>query len=278
MLRERVITALVLLALLIGALMAKSPLPFALLTIVMIGAAGWEWGRLCGLPPFGAIAAGLVLGLVCVPLAPLGGGIAGVVVPAEVWAGVTILWVLVGVVSLRAGPEGFKHVRPALRFVVGWILIAAAWAALMASWERQIPYLATACGLVWAADIFAYFGGRALGKHKLAPTISPGKSWEGAVSGLVAVVIIAVIVVLVTARPHDNLFWLLRERFGFAGMVVACAGLVGLAIMGDLVESLAKRSAGIKDSSQLLPGHGGILDRVDGLLPVFPIALALMAL
>ena len=278
MLRERVITALVLLALLIPAVMAKSPLPFALLTIVLIAAAGWEWGRLCGLPRAAAIASGVVLGLACVTIAPLGGGVGGVVVPAEAWAGVTALWVLVGVVSLRAGPDGFKRVSAWLRFVVGWVLIGAAWAALMASWERGLAYLATVCALVWAADIFAYFGGRAFGKRKLAPTISPGKSWEGALSGLLSVVVLAVIVVVVTARPHGNLFWLLRERLGFAGMVGACAALVAMAIMGDLVESLAKRSAGIKDSSQLLPGHGGVLDRIDALLPVFPAALALVTI
>ena len=276
MLRERVITALVLLALLIPAVTAQSPLPFALLTIVLIAAAGWEWGRLCGLPGWGAIASGVALGLACVTIAPLGGGIGGVEIAAEAWAGVTVLWVLVGVVSLRAGPDGFRKVSPALRFVVGWVLIGAAWAALMASWERGLAYLACVCGLVWAADIFAYFGGRALGRRKLAPTISPGKSWEGAISGLVAVIVLAVIVVIVTARPHGNLFWLLRGRVGLAGMVVACAALVAMAVMGDLVESLAKRSAGIKDSSRLLPGHGGVLDRIDALLPVFPAALALV--
>ncbi|MCK9686568.1 phosphatidate cytidylyltransferase [Scleromatobacter humisilvae] len=278
MLRERVITALVLLALLIPAVMARSPLPFALLTIVLIAAAGWEWGRLCGLPRAAAVASGVVLGLACVTIAPLGGGVGGVVVPAEAWAGVTVLWVLVGAVSLRAGPDGFRQVSAGLRFVVGWVLIGAAWAALMASWERGLAYLATVCALVWAADIFAYFGGRAFGKRKLAPTISPGKSWEGAISGLLAVIVLAVIVVIVTARPHGNLFWLLRERLGFAGMVGACAALVAMAIMGDLVESLAKRSAGIKDSSQLLPGHGGVLDRIDALLPVFPAALALVTI
>jgi len=278
MLRERVITALVLLALLIPAVIAASPLPFALLTIVAIGAAGWEWGRLCALPKAGAIASGVVLALACLPMAPLGAGIGEVVVPAEAWAGITLLWVLGGALSLRAGPEGFKRVNRALRFVVGWVLIGAAWAALMSSRERGPAYLATVCGLVWAADIFAYFGGRALGKHKLAPTISPGKSWEGAVSGLLAVIVLAVIVVVVTARPHHNLFWELRERLGLAGMVVACTGLVAMAIMGDLVESLAKRAAGIKDSSGLLPGHGGVLDRIDALLPVFPAALALVTL
>ena len=278
MLRERVITALVLLALLIPAVMATSPLPFALLTIALIGAAGWEWGRLCGLPGWANILSGVALALGCLAMAPLGGGIGGAVVPAEAWGGVTVLWVIGGALALRAGPEGFRKVSGALRFVIGWVLIGAAWAGLMASWERGLAYLATVCALVWAADIFAYFGGRALGKRKLAPTISPGKSWEGAISGLVAVIVLAVIVVVVTARPHGNLYWLLRERYGLIGMIASCVGLVALAVVGDLVESLAKRAAGIKDSSNLLPGHGGVLDRIDALLPVFPAALALVTL
>jgi phosphatidate cytidylyltransferase len=276
MLRERVITALVLLALLAGALAASSPLPFALLTIVLIGAAGWEWGRLCGLPGGAAIASGVVLGLACLTIAPLGGGIGGVEIPAEAWGVVTLLWVVGGALALRAGPDGFRTLSKILRFLVGWVLIAAAWAALMASWERGLAYLATVCALVWFADIFAYFGGRALGRRKLAPTISPGKSWEGALSGLLAVLVSATIVVVVTVHPHANLFALLHQRFGMAGMLAACAALVALAIVGDLVESLAKRAAGAKDSSGLLPGHGGVLDRIDALLPVFPAALALV--
>jgi phosphatidate cytidylyltransferase len=276
MLRERVITALVLLALLIGSLAASSPLPFALLTIVLIAAAGWEWGRLCGLPRVAAIASGVVLGLACLSIAPLGGGIGGVEISAEVWGAITALWVIGGALALRAGPDGFKKLNAVVRFVVGWVLIAAAWAALIASWERGLAYLATVCGLVWFADIFAYFGGRAFGKRKLAPTISPGKSWEGAISGLLAVIVSAVIVVVVSVHPHANLFALLHDRFGMAGMILACVALVALAIVGDLVESLVKRAAGAKDSSGLLPGHGGLLDRVDALLPVFPAALALV--
>ena len=276
MLRERVITAVVLLALLIGAVTAASPLPFALLTIVLIGAAGWEWGRLCGLPRAGAIASGVVLGLACLAIAPLGGGIGGVEFSAEAWGAVAVLWVVGGALALRAGPDGFRRLNPVVRFVVGWVLIGAAWAALIASWERGLAYLATVCALVWFADIFAYFGGRAFGKRKLAPTISPGKSWEGAISGLLAVVVSAVIVVVVTVHPHGNLFALLHDRFGMAGMILACAALVALAIVGDLAESLVKRAAGAKDSSGLLPGHGGVLDRVDALLPVFPAALALV--
>ena len=240
MLRERVITALVLLALLVPALIAASPLPFALLTLVLIarrrlgvGAAVRPAARRRASPPGVVLGAGLRLH---------GRAVARSRFPAEAWGGVTVLWVLGGALALRARPRRLQARQPAvLRFVVGWLLIGAAWAALIASRERGLAYLATVCALVWAADIFAYFGGRALGKRKLAPTISPGKSWEGAISGLLAVIVLAVIVVVVTARPHGNLFWLLHERFGMAGMVVACAALVALAIVGDLVESLVKR-------------------------------------
>ena len=272
MLRERVITALVLLALLTAALMSASTLPFAVLTLLMIAAAGWEWARLCGLKPAAAVASGVALGLACACI----GLLWEVEIPGEAWGAITVLWIVGGALALRAGPDGFRNLNPVLRFVVGWVLIGAAWAALIASRERGLAYLATVCGLVWAADIFAYFGGRALGKRKLAPSISPGKSWEGAISGLVAVIVLAVIVVIVTARPHGNLFWLLHNRFGMFGMVLACSALVALAIVGDLAESLVKRAAGAKDSSGLLPGHGGVLDRIDALLPVFPAALALV--
>jgi phosphatidate cytidylyltransferase len=273
MLRERVVTALVLLALLIPSVMASSPLPFAAVTLLLIGAAGWEWARLCGFPPAASIASGIVLGLACALLGPLGYGIE---IAAEVWAAITVLWVVGGALALRAGPSGFQKMNAGVRFIVGWVLIGAAWAALIASRERGLAWLATVCALVWLADIAAYFGGRALGRRKLAPTISPGKSWEGAISGLLAVLVLATVVVAVTVHPHGNLFALLHDRFGWIGMLAACAGLVALAIVGDLIESLVKRAAGAKDSSRLLPGHGGVLDRIDALLPIFPAALALV--
>ena len=271
MLRERVITALVLLALLIPALLAASPLPFELLTLLLIGAAGWEWARLCGFGAATSVLSGVALGLVLAAIGPLW----GIEIPYEAWAAVTLLWVVGGAIALRAGPGGFQSLDRVLRFVVGWLLIGAAWAALVAARQRGLAFLATVCLLVWTADIFAYFVGRAIGKRKLAPTISPGKSWEGAIGGLVAVLVLAAVFAAVSPT-HDNLFSLLRDRFGWAGLLAACAALVALAIMGDLVESLVKRAAGAKDSSRLLPGHGGVLDRIDALLPVFPAALALV--
>jgi phosphatidate cytidylyltransferase len=271
MLRERVITALVLLALLIPAVLAASPLPFEILTLLLLGAAGWEWARLCGFGPAASVASGLALGAVLAAIGPLW----GVEVPALAWVVITALWVVGGAIALRAGPAGFQSLNRGLRFVVGWVLIGAAWAALVAAKARGVPFLASVCALVWAADIFAYFVGRAIGKRKLAPTISPGKSWEGAFGGLAAVFIVAVLATLLPAG-RDTLFSLLHDRFGWLGMLASCTALVALAITGDLVESLVKRAAGAKDSSRLLPGHGGVLDRIDALLPVFPAALALV--
>jgi phosphatidate cytidylyltransferase len=271
MLRERVLTAIVLLALLVPAVLAASPLPFELLTLLMIGAAGWEWARLCGLAPAASVLSGVVLGLVLAVLGPLW----EVEIPYEAWGSITVLWIIGGVVALRAGPAGFQNLNRLLRFVVGWVLIGAAWVALVAARQRGLAFLASVCALVWAADIFAYFVGRAIGKRKLAPAISPGKSWEGAIGGLAAVLVLATSVAALSSA-RNNLFSLLYERFGWLGMLLACAALVALAIVGDLAESLVKRAAGAKDSSRLLPGHGGVLDRIDALLPVFPASLALV--
>lgn len=137
---------------------------------------------------------------------------------------------------------------------------------------------------MWVADIAAYFGGKAFGRRKLALAISPGKSWEGAWSGMVGVQLLAL--AWIQADRHWNLaqldsasvFTVLLNRFDVLGLVLILVFLSTMSIVGDLVESLVKRSAGAKDSSNLLPGHGGVLDRVDALLPVFPIAMALSTL
>jgi phosphatidate cytidylyltransferase len=132
--------------------------------------------------------------------------------------------------------------------------------------------------LVWTADVFAYFGGRAFGKRKLAPSISPGKSWAGVWSGIVGTLAVAIAWLVFDGRGlayYDSFYTLVNERLTTIGLAVVVIVLVAMSIVGDLFESLVKRAAGAKDSSALLPGHGGILDRIDALLPVFPIALAI---
>jgi phosphatidate cytidylyltransferase len=147
--------------------------------------------------------------------------------------------------------------------------------------SRGINFLLSVLVLVWVADVFAYFSGRALGGRfssgKLAPTISPGKSWEGVWGGMLGVVILAfgwiwVDQSLATTTP--SLFSILYRQ-GAWMVVLGVLFLSALSVMGDLVESLVKRSVGVKDSSRLLPGHGGVLDRIDALLPTLPLALML---
>jgi phosphatidate cytidylyltransferase len=139
-----------------------------------------------------------------------------------------------------------------------------------------VPLLSS-MAVIWVADIAAYFFGRALGKRKLAPSISPGKSWEGAVGGFFAV---AVVGLLAAGAPalHDSLPALLVERTGPVLAVAALVAIAGLSIVGDLHESLLKREAGVKDSGWILPGHGGVLDRIDALIPTMPAALLLYQL
>ena len=138
--------------------------------------------------------------------------------------------------------------------------------------------------LVWIADVFAYFAGRALGgrffKAKLAPTISPGKTWEGALGGMLGVLVAAGVWRAADASLGTS-DWSVFSRLGQSGllfMFLSVAFLAAMSVVGDLVESLFKRSAGFKDSSGLLPGHGGVLDRLDALLPVLPLAMMLTSL
>ena len=141
-----------------------------------------------------------------------------------------------------------------------------------------LPMLVSVVIVVWAADIGAYFGGRRFGRRKLAPTISPGKSWEGVYSGLAFVLVVAFVGRTVFPRfeAGPDLFNALSARGGVAALVVGVVALVALEVVGDLIESLVKRAVGAKDSSRLLPGHGGVLDRVDALLPVLPAALVMI--
>ena len=275
MLRERVITALVLLALLIPAVLAHSPVPFALFTLVLMAAAGWEWARLCQLPRAACILGGAALGAACAWLGPLGLDLRP---PTWAWGVVTALWVLGGGAMLRAGPPRVATWPRGLRFVIGWALLAAAWFALVDLKAMGLPMLVSVVIIVWAADIAAYFGGRRFGRRKLAPTISPGKSWEGVYSALAFVLVVAFVGLQVFPRfqAGPDLFNALASRLGLAGMAVAVLALVALEVLGDLVESLVKRAVGAKDASRLLPGHGGVLDRVDALLPVLPAALVLL--
>lgn len=278
MLKTRVITAVVLLAVLLPVLFQTSPWPFAWVTVLMMGAAGWEWARLNGLPGTGALAAGVALALACVWTLLIGGLHAP---PAWVWSIASLAWVLGGAYALRAGPAGWPRIARGGRLALGALLLWGAWLAIVQAKVHGINFILSVFCLVWMADIAAYFCGRAFGKRKLAPAISPGKSWEGVWGGLVGVILLGAIWVHVIdvqlAVDSPSLFTLLVQRHGWVSLL-AIVFLGAMSVVGDLFESLVKRAVGAKDSSQLLPGHGGVLDRIDALLPVFPLALALISL
>jgi phosphatidate cytidylyltransferase len=278
MLKTRVITALVLLAVLLPALFAPQPLPFALLTLVMIAAAGWEWSRLNGVAGAAAVAFG---GAVAVAAWASYLALGMQAAPAWCWWLASLIWVLGSAYALRGGPSRWPQASKALRMTLGALVLVAAWLAMVQAKTMGINFLLSIFCLVWMADIAAYFGGRAFGRRKLAPTISPGKSWEGVFSGVVGVLLLGFAWVHGIdshfAVDSASLFTQLVQGFGL-GSLLCIAALCAMSVVGDLFESLIKRAVGAKDSSQLLPGHGGVLDRVDALLPVFPLALALSTL
>lgn len=301
MLKQRVITALILVAILLPTLVADAAWPFALLTLVFISAAGWEWSRLNEAPGLRAVLLGAAVAGACVyvaqrfhlplwvdaasPLEPhiheAGHALAGFRTPAGIWWGASLIWTLGGALALRFGPAHWRAMPELLRRLLGLVLLVLAWMALVESKAQGLNHMLSVFCLVWAADIGAYFGGRAFGRRKLAPAISPGKSWEGVVAGALAVLLLAA--GWLWADQHvgvdsPSLYSRLLWGLGWPGMVAALLALTGLSVVGDLFESLVKRQAGAKDSSQLLPGHGGVLDRVDALLPVLPVSIALLSL
>jgi phosphatidate cytidylyltransferase len=278
MLRQRVITAVVLLVLMLAALLSTGRWPFAVLTLLLIAAAGWEWGRLNQAPgPLPLLMAGL-LALACG--AALWRGWTEQAPPAAWWVAAAV-WVVGGGYALRLGPAAWPRLPWLARCGLGLVGLWAAWLALAHSQVVGINFMLSVFCLVWVADISAYFGGRRFGRRKLAPSISPGKSWEGVWSGMLGVALLALAWIAADrhfAPDSQSLYSHLLAALGSLGLVLAVVALAGMSVVGDLVESLVKRAAGAKDSSRLLPGHGGVLDRVDALLPVFPIALALTGL
>jgi phosphatidate cytidylyltransferase len=281
MLKQRVITALLLLAVLLPAMFYPNPMAFGVVSALLVSAGIWEWVRLNEGGNSVAVVAALLMLVLCLALVlnPLSSAVL-----QPLFMGATALWVLGGSWLLVAGAARWMAVPRALRLAVGLILIGVAWLAVAQARVIGINFMLSVLALVWVADIGAYFSGRLLGgrwfTRKLAPTISPGKTWEGVVGGLVGVFVCAVVwtgaeqyIALGAPSVYSGL---LAHGWAFAGL--ALIFLAAWSVVGDLVESLIKRSAGVKDSSQLLPGHGGVLDRLDALLPVLPMAMMLQFL
>ena len=190
------------------------------------------------------------------------------------WFGLsTLLWLFRFVPALKTGlppPEGGRNTMLATMYAIS---IVACFAAIVLFFKHSAVYLLSVMALVWIADIGAYFSGKAFGKRKLAPTISPGKSWEGAIGGGIAVLVLSILLIQFAGPLLADTFPVhLQAKLGWGGALAVLVVLVAASVVGDLVESQLKRRAGVKDSSNLLPGHGGVLDRIDALVPVMPLA------
>src|SRR5471030_2487471 len=270
MLKTRILTALVLLAVLLPVLFFNNFIAFAVVATAFFGAAAWEAACLFGL------GAPRLFGVACCVL--FGAGLLLVVPPGLIgllFALSVLLWLIRFTPSLAIG-------LPALLSPANWALslsftvaLFGCFYAIVRLFQHSPGYLLSVMALVWIADIGAYFSGKAFGKRKLAPSISPGKSWEGAIGGGIAVLAIASISVLLAAgQPwlQDTFAFQLQARFGWALALLVLLLIAAASVIGDLFESQLKRRAAIKDSSNLLPGHGGVLDRIDALIPVLPLA------
>jgi phosphatidate cytidylyltransferase len=274
MLRLRVVTAVVLLGLVVFAL-ALGRVAVAIGATLLFGVALYEWLRLVGhrVPQSVSVAAVFSTALLALELLGAGPGSAQLVL----FAGAAIaIWLALVVVLVQAERQAV-HVGRAAGTVLGLYLLGASWLALMDLHRQGAVLLVSTMAIVWLADIAAYFGGRAFGRRKLAPRISPGKTWAGVLAAVIVVVFVAELVAMVW--PAADLFSsrLVRTLPWFIAPLLLAA-LVALSIVGDLFESLLKRQAGTKDSGTLLPGHGGVLDRIDALVPTLPAAVLIQQL
>ena len=283
MLKQRVITAIILLAILLPAMFYTTPVPFCAVALALIAAGGWEWGRLNACSSLISIALGLTIALLCGAI--WYAGLLEKPLPV-LWTLVGGAWVLLGGLLLRLGVAGWSRIPKMLRLIGGMTALLVAWLAVAQARTMGVHFLLSVLLLVWVADIAAYAAGRAFGgrfsRGKLAPSISPGKSWEGVWGGMAGVVLLSFGWSLLERSGNDvfsgGLYGRLWAQHGVLVMLVGVIFLAAMSVVGDLVESLVKRSAGVKDSSGLLPGHGGVLDRLDALLPALPLAMMLVSL
>lgn len=259
MLKTRIITAIVLMIGFLGILLFASNKVWALLTLAATLVGIWEWANLIKLNPSqvkGYFLLALILGLGCVFVSDTNLSQPLEILAMSVLTIAAIFWLLIAPILLL---KRKNLLHPGIMSVLGLILLFSTWFGLIGL-HRNSPWLLLAIlATVWIADTAAYFFGKRFGRVKLAPKISPGKTWEGVAGALFAVMLYGIVLCII----FDINLWLI---FGLWLIVV-------LSIMGDLFESLLKRQAGIKDSGQILPGHGGVLDRIDGLIPSLALTL-----
>jgi phosphatidate cytidylyltransferase len=278
MLKTRIITALALLAVLLPVLYFNHHMAFAVVASVFFGAAIWECFRLFnpGTNRAALIAAFWTAAFVyAFFIAPASGHSAD----PTIWFAISVLvWALRFAPSLKLGLPPLESSGNTFLSLLYAIAVVGCFAAIVTLFSYSPLYLLSVMAVVWGADIFAYFSGKAFGKRKLAPSISPGKSWEGAIGGGIAVLVLATLSIALGGVAIANTFPArVQASLGWAALYLVLVLIVAASVVGDLFESQLKRRAGMKDSSKLLPGHGGVLDRVDALIPVLPLAALITA-
>ena len=249
--------------------MVWSATAFAVVVTALLGFALAEWLQLTGAARSTSVIIALI---VCALLLALifasPKTIDTIVLPLGAVA--AAIWIVIVTVLVQPSAMTLRLPRM-LGIALAIALVAAAWFALMQFLSQGVVVLLSVLLIVWIADTAAYFAGRAFGRRKLAPHISPGKTWAGVFGAIFAVLLLALAIwqFAPAARIYSNNLFV---AVGPLWALLLLALLVGLSIVGDLFESLLKRQAGVKDSGQLLPGHGGVLDRVDAMVPVLPSA------
>jgi phosphatidate cytidylyltransferase len=280
MLKQRIITAVILFAVILACL-AISQTAFLALTAVAMGCCLWEWLRICGLKsPLAAVVGGAVAAFL------FGTALCSAEYARELYSAQTayvfsavgtVIWTVLVLVIFLKRVSGWK-IPLAIGALLACALVPAAWFSLV--WLFTAPsggilLMLSVLAIVWIADIGAYFVGMSLGGPKMSPGISPKKTWSGAAGAVVLVLGIAS--ALYAFAPEWNLWS--NRIFASSGIFASLALLfivVVFSIAGDLFESVLKRCAGVKDSSNLLPGHGGVYDRIDAQLSVLPLAVFIL--
>jgi phosphatidate cytidylyltransferase len=262
MLKTRIITALILVAAFVPALFMLSNVYWAYAMLVVALLALNEWAGLIQLSTteriiYLAIAA--IAGLAIVQMMQQQGFHTFFYHSLNVFLIVTVFWALLAPCWLAKKWAVNKHILALL----GLLLMGSVWLALICAKSSDPWLLLALLATIWIADSAAYFAGKNFGKHKLAPSISPGKTWEGVLGAMIAVTLFGMVLYL---------------GFDVKTLAIfpALWAIAGLGVIGDLFESMLKRQANIKDSGNLLPGHGGILDRIDGIIPSLPIAILMI--
>lgn len=273
MLKTRIITALALLAILLPVLYFNNYTAFAVVASLFFGAAIWECFRLFNpetskAPLIAAFwTAAFVYAFFVAPNPD-----------PTFWFAISVLvWLLRFAPSLKLGLPPLNSGANTFLSLVYAVAVVGCFAAIVEMYRHSPLYLLSVMAIVWFADIFAYFSGKAFGRRKLAPSISPGKTWEGAIGGGIAVLVLATLSIVlagdsVNSPLADTFPVRVQAQLGWAVLYLVLILIVAASVVGDLFESQLKRRAGMKDSSALLPGHGGVLDRVDALVPVLPLA------